>query len=76
MRNCTKSLEYEPIWAHIGPARALEESVGPARALEEREKFRKTHTFFFSFLRNEFVLGIQTTFFDSFNVLLSFLAKK
>ena len=28
-------------WAHMGPARALEEREGPARALEEREKFRK-----------------------------------
>ena len=29
------------IWAHMGPARALEESVGPARALEEQEKLKK-----------------------------------
>ena len=35
------------IWAHVGPARALEESGGPARALEEREKFRKNILFFY-----------------------------
>ena len=36
-----KAPEGVSLWAHMGPARALEESVGPARALEEREKFRK-----------------------------------
>ena len=29
------------MWAHMGPARALEESVGPARALEEWEEFKQ-----------------------------------
>ena len=47
-RNRTKSRKYGPIWTHVGPARALEESVGPARALEEREKFRKNAPLLFS----------------------------
>ena len=34
------------ILAHMGPARALEESVGPARALEEREMLRKNAPLF------------------------------
>ena len=61
----------------MGPARALEESVGPARALEERGKFRKSALFFFyTFLDKNVVLGLQTTFFDGFSVLLGFLAEK
>ena len=44
-----KRAELNPkseIWAHMGPARALEESVGPARALEKRKKIGKTHPVF------------------------------
>ena len=39
--------QQSEIWAHMGPARALEESVGPARALEERDNFRKNAPLFF-----------------------------
>ena len=61
----------------MGPARALEESVGPARALEERNKFRKSAPLFLNaFLGKNDVFGLQTRFFYSFNVLLSFLAEK
>ena len=63
------------IWAHMGPARALEESVGPARALEEREKFRKNAPLFLHILYKNIVFNLQTTVFDGFNVLLSFLAE-
>ena len=62
-----------PDWA---PTRDLEESVGPARALEEREKIMKNALLFYAFLRKNAVFGLQTTFFDGFNVLLSFLAEK
>ena len=41
-----EACDIEPKHAHMGPARALEESMGPARALEEREKFRKNAPFF------------------------------
>ena len=36
----------------------------------------KTHSFSNSFLRKKVLFGLQTTFFDVFNVLLSFLAEK
>ena len=59
----------------MGPARALEESVGQARALEEREKFSKNAPSFLTHFFNK-TIGLQITFFDGFNVLLSFLAEK
>ena len=61
----------------VGPAWALEENVGPARALEEREKFRKNAplSFLNTFLGKNYVSGFQKVFFDSFNVLLRFLAE-
>ena len=56
------------IWAH----------VGPARALEEREKYKKNLPLFLrnTFLFKIFVFGLQTAFFYGFSVLLSFLAEK
>ena len=73
----TKLNQQSEIWTHMGPARALEESVGPARALEEGEKFRKNVPLFFerTFTKNV-VFDLQTTFFDSFNVLFNFLTEK
>ena len=32
---------FKAFRTHMGPARALEESVGPDRALEEREEYKK-----------------------------------
>ena len=57
---------YGPLWAH----------VGPARALEEREKFRKNALFFrAAFLSTDVVFYLQTAFFDCFNVFFRFLAE-
>ena len=70
-----KLKQQSEIWTHMGPARALEESVGPARALEEREKSGKAHSFFNTFLQKDYALGLQTAFFEGFNVLLSFLVE-
>ena len=60
----------------MGPAPALEERMGPARALEEREKFRKTHPFFNTFLFKIVVLDLHMTFLYGFNVFLCFPAEK
>ena len=57
---------YGPVWAR----------VGPARALEEREKLGKTCFSSNTVLRKDIVFDLQTTFFDGFNMLLSFLAEK
>ena len=74
VQNRTKSRKYAPIWADMGPARALEESVGPARALEEQEKFKK-NALAYALLRKHVAFVLQATIFDGFNVLLSFLAE-
>ena len=59
-----------------GPYGPIRARMGPARTLEEREKIRKKRTFF---LRNtsqksSFLTSIIFSF-DSFNVLLRFLAE-
>ena len=64
------------IWAHMGPARALEESVGLARALEEQDKFRKNAPLFVKHIFTKNKVSLQTSFFGGFNMLLSFLAEK
>ena len=66
-----------PLKSRKGPARALEEREDQARTLEELEKFRKNALFVFKLILCEkIVFGLQTTFFDGFNVLLNFLAEK
>ena len=75
VRNLTQSRYSGPIWARMGPARALEESVGPARTLEEsvgparafevREKFRKNAPFLVHFYEKRIVFGFQTALFDN-----------
>ena len=41
-----------------------------------RETSQENISFLNAFLRKNVILGLQTTFFDGFNVLMSFLAQK
>ena len=78
VRNWTQSRKYEPIWAHMGPARALEESVGPARVLEESvgpARALEELFLFNTFLGKNICFLPPDSFFNSFNVLLNFLAE-
>ena len=57
---------YGPIWAHMGPARAL----------EEREKLKKSEPFFqVTFFLEIFVFDLQSTFVDGKTVFFKFLAE-
>ena len=60
--------------ARPGPLKRAWVRPGP---LKSGKSIGKTHHLFSThFYENKFVLGIQTAFFNSFNVLLSFLAEK
>ena len=66
---CAKLNQQSEIWTHMGP---YGPGPGPWRAGKVQEK----HKFLNSLFTKKIVFGIQTPFFDGFNVLLSFLAEK
>ena len=56
---------YGPVWARIGPTRAL----------EEREKFKKTYFLNKTFFSKIIVFDLQTMLFDEKTVFFRFLAE-
>ena len=64
---------YGPIWSRPGPLKRAWARPGP---LKSGKSSGKTHPFFKTYFYEKIVSGLQTVFFDGFNVLLSFLAEK
>ena len=75
LRHLLKQIVYVYFFDFSGPYGPIWARMGPARALEEREKFRKNY-----FLRNTclskiVVVDIHVTFLNGFNLFFRFLAE-
>ena len=75
-RNHLQTYKNKHFCIGCGPEPTLKSSREVVQESPQRKPSRKTHLCSNAFLRKNNAFGLQTTFFDGFNVFMSFLAEK